>query len=81
VVMEKRISRPNVTFLNSQQDQPKIERKRHSQIAFMPIKSTLFPEKKLRDKTEEVRERRIQRLLDEDEFARKKQVAIQEKLK
>ncbi len=40
----------------------------------------LFPEKKLRDKTEEVRERRTQRLLDEDEAARKKDIEIKEKL-
>jgi hypothetical protein len=41
----------------------------------------LFPEKKLRDKTEEVRERRTQQFLDEDEIARKKLRAIEDKLK
>ena len=40
----------------------------------------LFPEKKLKDKTEEVRERRTQKLLDEDENARLKKLELDKKM-
>lgn len=54
--------------------------KRRSQVN-LNVPFQLFPEKKLRDKTEEVRERRTQKFLNEDEIARKKLVAIEQKLK
>ena len=40
-----------------------------------------YSDHKLRDKTEEVREKRTQFFLDEDEKARKKMADIEEKLK
>jgi len=54
---------PAVTFLP--------QRTRKHKILGDDDQFRLFPEKKLRDKTEEVRERRTQKLLDEDEYARK----------
>lgn len=55
-----------------------IQSKRRSQVN---LNIPLFPEKKLRDKTEEVRERRTQKMLDEDEKAREKQISIDIRLK
>jgi hypothetical protein len=50
-------------------------------MANFTVPFQLFPDKKIRDKTEEVRERRIQNFLYEDEIARRKLITINESLK
>ena len=72
-----------VSFYKAPSEKPRFDktRSKRSQGALMAMSMPLFPEKKLRDKTEEVRERRTQKFLDEDEFARKKMIAIKEKMK
>mmetsp|Transcript_24641 Transcript_24641/g.21865 ORF Transcript_24641/g.21865 Transcript_24641/m.21865 type:complete len:119 (+) Transcript_24641:288-644(+) len=56
------------------------QKKRKSHINFDDPTNILFPTK-LRDKTMEVRERRAQKLLDEDEYSRKKNLDIEERMK